>query len=166
MQDNYFSKIQGGSSLFMKSDHDGDNDAHNRNMPLGIKTVGQGIETFTDWQGISDCLEERKLANFEDNDINHLRFSQSIYAPVLKQEETITSSNSPNIVNSTRTIVAARPSSELSSQSLNCDWSPNKVKIYDDLALVASEEYTDIHRTEVTLTDVGGFRQYIRTAIV
>lgn len=166
MQDNYFSKIQGGSSLFMKSDHDGANDAHNRNMPLGIKTVGQGIETFTDWQGISDCLEERKLANFEDNDINHLRFSQSIYAPVLKQEETITSSTSPNIVNSTRTIVAARPSSELSSQSLNCDWSPNKVKIYDDLALVASEEYTDIHRTEVTLTDVGGFRQYLRTAIV
>ena len=38
MQNDYFKKLQGASSLFMKSDHDGDNDAQSRKMPLGIKS--------------------------------------------------------------------------------------------------------------------------------
>ena len=57
MQDFFkYDKLQRGASLFMKSDHDGDKDAQNRSFPLGIKSVAQGIEHFTNWDNISNSL--------------------------------------------------------------------------------------------------------------
>ena len=67
MQDFFkYDKLQRGASLFMKSDHDGDKDAQNRSFPLGIKSVAQGIEHFTNWDNISNSLQERDSARFDD----------------------------------------------------------------------------------------------------
>jgi hypothetical protein len=151
MQDNFsFSKIQGGSSLFMKSDHDGVNDAYNRNMPLGIKTVGQGIEEFTDWQSISDVLEEKNLANFEDASVNKISFSQSDNLPILKKR----------LDGAGFKLYGSSPFKE--SVGFEDEWSANKVKVYDDMAFVAYEEYTDLHRVDIELSDAE-LRQYLKT---
>ena len=46
MQNDYYNKLKGASSLFLKSEHDGDNDAHNLKMPLGIKTTPVGTKYY------------------------------------------------------------------------------------------------------------------------
>ena len=67
MQDFFkYDKLQQGASLFMKSDHDGAKDAQNRGLPLGIKSTAQGIEHFTNWDNISNSLQERDGARFDD----------------------------------------------------------------------------------------------------
>ena len=75
MQDFFkYDKLQRGASLFMKSDHDGDKDAQNRSFPLGIKSVAQGIEHFTNWDNISNSLQERDSARFDDMQPTSLDF--------------------------------------------------------------------------------------------
>ena len=67
MQDFFkYDKIQGGSSLFMKSDNDGSKDEQKRGLPLGIKTTAQGIEHFTSWGDISNSIESRNTTRFDD----------------------------------------------------------------------------------------------------
>lgn len=166
MQNDYFNKLQGGSSLFMKSDHDGEKDAQSRVMPLGIKSVAQGIEHFTDWKGVSDTIEKNNLANFEDSQPNALKFSQS-YVPHVS-----TQSGFGTVFEDDKTWNVPRPVKDLESARLGVDsvlykkktfqdeWSANKVKVLDDLAFVAYEEYTDIHRSDIELDDLTHLRQY------
>ena len=67
MQDFFkYDKLQQAAPLFMKSDHDGDKDAQYRGLPLGIKSTAQGIEHFTNWDNISNSLQERDGARFDD----------------------------------------------------------------------------------------------------
>ena len=152
MQDNFsFNRTQVGSSLFMKSDHDGVNDAHNKNMPLGIKTVGEGLEYFSDWENTSDVLQQQRLANFEDSQPRKIKFSQKDKLP-----------QSSRLVfgkNTARQIVPGVDT----SVSFEDSWSANKVKVYDNMAFVAYDEYTDLHRVDIELTD-SELRQYLSTA--
>ena len=79
MQDFFkYDKIQGGSPLFMKSDHDGSKDQNKLGLPLGIKTTAQGIKLFTSWDDISNSIEERNTARFDDAQPNALRFSKTV----------------------------------------------------------------------------------------
>jgi hypothetical protein len=162
MQNDYFNKLQGGSSLFMKSDHDGVTDGQSRNMPLGIKTVSQGIEHFTDWKSLSETLEKNNLANFEDNQPNKIEFSQS-YVPHRNAQhadgdyvwkfpvpEKNYSSNDER----------AYEDFAFESRGFEDEWTANKVKILDDMAFVAYDEYTDLNRVDIDLTSYVDFRQY------
>ena len=144
MQNDYFKKLQGASSLFMKSDHDGDNDAQSRKMPLGIKSAVQGIESFTDWSGVSDILEQENLSSFEDSQFSKIAFSQGdVHASVVRNpEEGVT-----HIVPENTYSVAPER-----SRGFVDEWSVNKIKILDDMAFVASDEYTDLHRVDIDIT--------------
>jgi len=157
MQNDYFNKLQGASSLFMKSDHDGDNDAHSRKMPLGIKSVAQGIEAFADWQGVSDILEQENLSSFEDSQFSKITFSQSdIYASIRRNpEEGVT-----HIVPENTYGVAPER-----SRSFVDEWSVNKIKILDDMAFVASDEYTDLHRADIDIAD-GKLYQHLTSSYI
>ena len=175
MQNDYFNKLQGGSSLFMKSDSDGITDGQSRNMPLGIKTVAQGIEHFTDWKGISELLEKRKLSNFEDAQPNKIKFSQP-YVPAEDVEHIADYWSSVFGAGNTSVYRIAAPARNPSGSTLDKtfedfdyrtkeftdEWSANKVKLLDDLAFVAYDEYTDLHRSDIDLDDIT-FKQYART---
>lgn len=162
MQNDYFNKLQGGSSLFMKSDHDGEKDAQNRTMPLGIKSVAQGIEHFTDWKSVSETIEKNNLANFEDSQPNGLKFSQ-LYVP---HENTSRGFGTVFEDNTTWRVPRPRQDKKSSSgffkreKTFEDRWSANKIKVLDDLAFVAYEEYTDLHRSDVDLDDLTHFKQY------
>lgn len=76
MQDNFnFNKIQGGSSLFMKSDSNGIFDASSAKTDLVIKSSSEGIQHFTDWDAIYSSIQEKNLARFDDAQPNKLNFS-------------------------------------------------------------------------------------------
>ena len=152
MQDNFsFNRTQVGSSLFMKSDHDGVNDAHNKNMPLGIKTVGEGLEHFSDWESTSDVLQQQRLANFEDSQPRKIKFSQNDKLPQSSRLN-IGENTAPQVIPGVDTSVSFEDS-----------WNANKVKVYDSMAFVAYDEYTDLHRVDIELTD-SELRQYLSTA--
>ena len=75
MQDFFkYDKLQQAAPLFMKSDHDGDKDAQYRGLPLGIKSTAQGIEHFTNWDNISNSLDARNSARFDDTQPMSLNF--------------------------------------------------------------------------------------------
>lgn len=154
MQDNFsFNKLQSASSLFMKSDHDGSKDAYTRKMPLGIKTTSQGIEKFSDWRGLSDVLEQKNLANFEDTSVNKIKFSQD---DVLAKET--------NVPVGLSTLKRIQPFGS-TSVGFEDEWTANKIKVYDDMAFVAYDEYTDLHRVDIELDD-SELRQYLLTQFV
>lgn len=117
MQDNFsYNKIQGGSSLFMKSDSDGVFDAVNRKTDLVIKSSSEGLQYFTDWDAISTSIQQKNLARFEDSQPTKLNFSCNEWN---------------------------------GNYSFSDEWSASDIKILDDIAIVAYEDYTDIHRTEI-----------------
>lgn len=146
MQNDYFNKLQGASSLFMKSDHDGDKDAFSRKMPLGIKTVAQGLEHFTDWKSLSDVLEQKKLANFEDDQPNSLSFSQfSVDYNNIQLNHTGGKYQLPLPAKSYQSEDFAFLNHEFDE-----GWKANKIKILDDMAFVSYDEYTDVNRSEVS----------------
>ena len=165
MQNDYFNKLQGASSLFMKSDHDGDNDAQSRKMPLGIKGPAQGIESFTDWQGVSDVLEQENLSNFEDSQFNKMVFSQGDVYPELANA--LNHDITHVVPEGTTTDISEIPGLPIStifaprSRGFVDEWSPNKIKILDDMAFVASDEYTDLHRYDIDIAD-GELHQYVK----
>lgn len=158
MQNDYFNKLQGGSPLFMKSDHDGDNDAQMRNMSLGIKSAAQGVEHFTDWKGLSDKLEQNNLANFEDNQPNRIEFSQS-YSPVTPVFYT---GSEPYEASTYEYEAPVSSIGVYESKSFSDEWSANKIKVLDDMAFVGYDDFTDLHRVDIDLPDVV-FRQYAIT---
>jgi len=118
MQDFFkYDKLQQGASLFMKSDHDGAKDAQNRGLPLGIKSTAQGIEHFTNWDNISNSLQERDGARFDDMQPMSLDFGM------------------------------------LNGKNFTDTWEANDITILDDLAFVSYENYTDIQRNDISLSD-------------
>lgn len=150
MQD-YFrlNKNQQGSSLFMKSDAgsrigpDDESysfDAQNRGMPLGIKTTAQGIEHFTNWESIANSIEAKNFARFDDSQPTSLKFS------TMEQIPSRSRVNADDSLGFATDIAGGRRKVEFTDT-----WTPNDIKILDDIAFVAQDEYTDIHRKDIVL---------------
>lgn len=139
--------FQGGAPLFVGSNDSADN----QGMPLGIKTISQGIEEFTDWRSISDTLEENKMANFEDAQPTKIKFSQLDYLARISSDPVATANAvSYRVVPEGYTTLGFEDS-----------WKANKVKVYDDMAFVAYDEYTDIHRVDIEIPDAELRQHYV-----
>lgn len=167
MQDYFkFNKKQQGSSLFMKSDSDGSSggantlfkDVQNRSMPLGIKTVEQGINHFTNWENIANSIESRNLARFDDSQPTCLNFSTLEQKPERFFLMDLFGLFSVDMVE-------AYTAKKRRTIEFSDSWSPNDIKILDDIAFVAQDEYTDIHRKDIDLirnnAPVTTIRQYL-----
>ena len=79
MQDYFkYDKLQQGSSLFMRSDivnRDGVfSSGVMTNFPLGIRTPSQAIKHFTNWDSISNSLDSRDSARFDDIQPNQINY--------------------------------------------------------------------------------------------
>ena len=150
MQDYFKSnKNQQGTSLFMKSDSDGVKDGQNKVMPLGIKTTAQGIEHFTNWESIANSIEAKNFARFDDAQPTSLNFS------TMEQVPKNNGISFQDIIGRPTDIAKGRRTVEFTDT-----WTPNDIKILDDIAFVAQDEYTDIHRKDFDL-GVVGLKQYV-----
>ena len=142
MQDYFkYDKIQGASPLCIKSDivdRDGVySSGVTHGVPLGIKSVAQGIQHFTNWDMISNSLQSRDSARFDDTQPNSL-----IYGV---HHTTYDKTGAGNLIK--------RPVSFMDQ------WVANDVTILDDLAFVSYEDYSDTERIELPLV---GLQQAIR----
>lgn len=146
-------KNQQGSSLFMKSDAgtrvgpDGESysfDAQDRGMPLGIKSVARGIEHFTNWEKIANSIEAKNFARFDDAQPTSLSFS------TMEQKPKANGVYFNDSINTSTDIAQGQRVVEFTDT-----WTPNDIKILDDIAFVAQEEYTDIHRKDIPLLQDG-----------
>ena len=141
-----YSKFFTGTPLFMKSDSDGTKDAQWNKMPLGIKSPSEGIQHFTNWQSISKTLERDNLARLEHAQVNRVHFSQGVRG----MDSNFFSGNAlANI--GPRYLGGHKLSFDFRTVSFQDSWRPNKIKILDDMAFVAQEDYTDIVRDEYFL---------------
>lgn len=141
MQDYFNSnKNQQGTSLFMKSDSDGVKDGQNKAMPLGIKSTAEGIKHFTNWDNIANSIEAKNFARFDDSQPTSLKFS------TMEQIPSKTKINFDDSVGFATDIANGRRTIDFTDT-----WTPNDIKILDDIAFVAQEEYTDIHRKDIDL---------------
>jgi len=145
MQD-YFNgnKLQQGSSLFMKSDSDGVKDGQNRAMPLGIKSAAEGIQHFTNWENIANSIESKSFARFDDVQPTSLSFS------TMEQKPKAGGIYFDDFIHGSTDIAEGRRTVEFTDT-----WTPNDIKILDDIAFVAQEEYTDVHRKDIPLLQNG-----------
>ncbi len=104
-------------------------DENTKAMPLGIKSTVEGIEHFTNWDNVSNSIGETggRLRK-EQTLYNNLRFRTERYRVGA-------------------TDVGGRPS----VYAFEDEWSINKIKILDDLAFVAQDEYTDVQKITKTV---------------
>ncbi len=96
-------------------------DENNKAVPLGIKSVAQGIEHFTNWDNLSNSIDETGRFRREDS-----------------------------FKNNNRVTTAADGFSTNRSYRVDDTWDVNKVQIIDDLAFVAEDEYTDVEKITST----------------
>lgn len=139
-------KNQQGTSLFMKSDSDGIKDAQSRSMPLGIKSTAEGIQHFTNWENIANSIEAKNFARFDDAQPTSLNFS------TMEQKPKVNGIYFDDVINGYTDIAEGRRTIEFTDT-----WTPNDIKILDNLAFVAQDEYTDIHRKDIPLSNGGIF---------
>lgn len=92
-------------------------DENNKAVPLGIKSVAQGIEHFTNWNNLSNSIDE--IGRFRRED---------------------------SFKNNNRVTTAADGFSTNRLYRLDDTWDVNKVQIIDDLAFVSEDEYTDVEK--------------------
>jgi len=97
-------------------------DENNKSVPLGIKSVAQGIEHFTNWDNLSNSID--KIGRFRRED---------------------------SFKNNNRVTTATDGFSHLRDHRVDDTWDVNKVQIIDDLAFVAEDEYTDVERVGLEL---------------
>ena len=86
-------------------------DENNKAVPLGIKSVAQGIEHFTNWDNLSNSIDE--IGRFRRED---------------------------SFKNNNRVTTAADGFSTNRLYRVDDTWDVNKVQIIDDLAFVAEDE--------------------------
>ena len=103
-------------------------DENTKAVPLGIKSTVQGIEHFTNWNNVSNSIGETGGLRRDQTLYNNLRFTTERYR-------------------TGATDVGGTPS----VYSFEDEWSINKIKILDDLAFVAQDEYTDVQKITQTM---------------
>lgn len=125
--------IQRGSSLFMKSDSNGTTDKQNSKLPLGIKSLTQGIQHFSNWNELANSIESNKGISFDDSQPNSCFFSAL-----------------------SRHIVFDPTGHQTLDRKLSFydTWKVNDIKICDDIAFVCYEDYTDISKIHLYSTTV------------
>ena len=150
--------FQGASSLFM---YNGTNDTYQRGMPLRIKD-GAGLDVFTEWQSISDSLEQNDVASFEDDQPNSLSFTQVNISKEFTPVNLDKNGGSPGdlVISDYVSSSAVVGSINVEKLSFNDTWRANKIKVYDNLAFVCYEDYTDLEKHEIDFTDPLGLKQY------
>ena len=112
-------------------------DEKNKALPLGIKSTVEGIEHFTNWDKIANSIDETGNLRKENSKLRRVKFD-----------------------NFRNHDLATRPAGRLTSgvdagdltdgYSFDDSWDISKIKILDDLAFVAQEEYTDLEKYEHT----------------
>ena len=108
-------------------------DENNKALPLGIKSTVEGIEHFTNWDDVANSIDET----------GKLRRDRSSLKRVIFENE-----RTPDVI--TRTNTYSQHSQF--KYSVDDSWDVNKIKILDDLAFVAEDEYTDIEKHTVSVS--------------
>jgi hypothetical protein len=175
MQKDYFDKLQGLSSLFLKAESDGVTDGQKSKLSLGVAAQQRGTDVFVprgDRTGLQSSIETEGYARFEDDPQDRLIFSQ-YYTPSeyhhsfdfresyfgnlgasFEQRQNFTETQWEGFIpkNSDRSTTISKVVKE--TKSFTDEWSPNDIKLVDDLAVVAYENYTDVHRIDIDLDDL------------
>ena len=100
-------------------------------MPLGIKSSVEGIEHFTNWDNIVNSIGETgDRLRTDDQLYNNLKFKTKRYS-----DFSIRTSNVEDPL----------------VYEFDDKWSVNKIKILDDLAFVAEDEYSHVEKSTKTL---------------
>ena len=98
-------------------------------IPLGIKSSVEGIEHFTNWDNIVNSIGETgDRLRTDDQLYNNLKFKTKRYRDA-----------------------AIRSGGDFSVYQFDDKWSVNKIKILDDLAFVAEDEYSHVEKSTKTL---------------
>lgn len=151
MQDYFkYDKIQGGAPLYMKSDSDGVSDKEKGALPLGIKSVPQGLKHFTNWNDIATSIEKKNSLRFEDAQPNSLYFSM----PNRKARQGALGVGGYFLSDSGKYFTTPYVDGSASSGnnlSFIDSWEANDIAILDDMAFVAYENYTDLNREDLSL---------------
>jgi hypothetical protein len=108
-------------------------DENNKALPLGIKSTVEGIEHFTNWDNVANSIDET----------GKLRRDRSSLRKVIFENE-----RTPDVI--TRNGVYGENSQF--KYSVDDSWDVSKIKILDDLAFVAEDEYTDIEKHTVSVS--------------
>lgn len=180
MQKDYFDKLQGLSSLFLKAESDGVTDGQKSKLSLGVAAQQRGTDVFVprgDRTGLQSSIETEGYARFEDDPQDRLIFSQ-YYTPSeyhhsfdfresylgdlgasFEQRQNYTETQWEGFIpkNSDRSTRISKVVKE--TKSFTDEWSPNDIKLVDDLAVVAYKDYTDVHRIDIDLDDLQ-FKQF------
>ena len=155
MQDYFkYDKLQQGSSLFMRSDivnRDGVfSSGVMTNFPLGIRTPSQAIKHFTNWDSISNSLDSRDSARFDDIQPNQINYRTKYERGSMVEwggDLDNTSLPVPSHSFAKDTISSQRSHTFNFSEG----WDAEDIKIVDDIAFVSYPEYTDLDRRDVVL---------------
>jgi len=112
-------------------------DENNKAVPLGIKSVAQGIEHFTNWNNLSNSIDE--IGRFRRED---------------------------SFKNNNRVTTAADGFSTNRLYRLDDTWDVNKVQIIDDLAFVAEDEYTDVEKITSSIITTNARQYYVERTLL
>lgn len=111
-------------------------DENNKAVPLGIKSVAQGIEHFTNWDNLSNSIDE--IGRFRRED---------------------------SFKNNNRVTTAADGFSTNRLYRVDDTWDVNKVQIIDDLAFVAEDEYTDVEKITSSTIKTNARQYYVERTL-
>jgi hypothetical protein len=112
-------------------------DENNKAVPLGIKSVAQGIEHFTNWNNLSNSIDE--IGRFRRED---------------------------SFKNNNRVTTAADGFSTNRLYRLDDTWDVNKVQIIDDLAFVAEDQYTDVEKITSSIITTNARQYYVERTLL
>jgi hypothetical protein len=164
MQDYFkYDKIQTGASLFMKSDSDGNTDKEKRALPLGIKTIGEGIKQVTNWNHISNSIDSNKGIRFEDSQPNTLLYSvKNRIATSYEYTNRINLGVNDGIISPDVKIPLAQSitNDKQNKVSFIDSWSVSDINIVDDIAFVSYEDYSDLNREDLELGQITLYQPY------
>ena len=112
-------------------------DENNKAVPLGIKSVAQGIENFTNWDNLSNSIDE--IGRFRRED---------------------------SFKNNNRVTTAADGFSTNRLYRVDDTWDVNKVQIIDDLAFVAEDQYTDVEKITSSIITANARQYYVERTLL
>ena len=116
------------TSLVIKTDE------NNKAVPLGIKSTVQGIEHFTNWDNLSNSIDETS---------NRLRKDAVPFKGVKFNTHHFSDLRTRNSSGYASTLIV---------KEVDDTWEVNKIKILDDLAFVAEDEYTDVEKVTASIS--------------
>ena len=107
---------------------------NNKVLPLGIKSTVQGIEHFTNWDKIANSIDETGNLRKENSKLKSVKFKNQRHDDISTRGYTVETFGNRNAFGN--------------GYGVDDSWDINKIKILDDLAFVAQEEYTDLEKYE------------------